>query len=59
MPDIFGREPEEYAVIRQMQEDKTWDRYQEAHAERRPDAEPTARLQRAGQWCPRGIRTCS
>ena len=40
MPDIFGRNPEDYAVVRQMSDDGSWERYQADNAERRPDAQP-------------------
>ena len=41
MPDIFGREPEDYAVVGAMQTAGAWDRHQRALAERRPSAMPT------------------
>ena len=52
MPDIFGREPEDYAVIRQMREDETWDRYQEGNAERRPHATPMHDFDALGSGVP-------
>ena len=40
MPDIFGRNPEDYTLVRDLQQANTWDRYQASNAERRPTAAP-------------------
>ena len=41
MPDIFGREPEDYELVQDLQDEKIWDRYQRANAIQRPWAAPT------------------
>ena len=38
MPDIFGKMPEEYTIVRAMKEEKLWDRYQAGHAAKYPEA---------------------
>ena len=40
MPDIFGKNPEDYTIIRAYQEAGMWDRRQQALAERTPHAAP-------------------
>lgn len=38
--DIFGRNPEDYTIVRELQETKAWERYQAGNAARRPLAHP-------------------
>ena len=52
MPDIFGREPQDYEVVRMMREEQTWDRYQQWHGERRPVAEPRHNFAGLGSGVP-------
>ena len=40
MADIFGREREDYALVRALDEAKAWERYQAQNAQRRQYAEP-------------------
>ena len=34
MPDIFGKNPEDYAIVRDLQKAGQWDRHQNGYAER-------------------------
>ena len=34
MPDIFGREPEEYTLVRALQESGQWERHQQGYVDR-------------------------
>ena len=52
MPDIFGREPEQYTLVRALQESQQWDRYQRANAERRPTSLPQHNFGALGQGVP-------
>ena len=52
MPDIFGREPEDYTLVRALQTDGTWDRYQTSNAMRRPTSLPQHNFQGLGQGVP-------
>ena len=49
MPDIFGREPEDYAVVRGYQEAGLWEQRQQALAARLPHANPTHNFRAMGQ----------
>ena len=49
MPDIFGREPEDYAVVRGYQEAGLWEQRQQALATRLPHAHPTHNFRAMGQ----------
>lgn len=40
MPDIFGREQEDYTLIRDLTEAGQWERHERANAGRRPEATP-------------------
>lgn len=56
MPDIFGREPHDYQVVRALQETNQWERYQAANAgnaETRADALPGHSFQALGAGVPR------
>ena len=52
MPDIFGREAEDYQVIRAMQEVNSWERYQAEHALLHRSAEPVHSFQALGAGVP-------
>ena len=40
MPDIFGREPHDYTLVRDLQEAGQWDAYQRGLAQRRAASVP-------------------
>lgn len=56
MPDIFGRNADDYAIVRAMQEEGTWDRYQQAHGEMRPASEPQHNFQALGAGIPAALQ---
>ena len=41
MPDIFGREPQDYNLVRDLQESENWEAYQSQQAEIRSTSTPT------------------
>ena len=49
MPDIFGKNPEDYTVVREYQAAGMWDRRQQALAERTPHAAPMHDFNAMGQ----------
>ena len=52
MADIFGREAEDYAVVRDMQEQKIWERHEQGMADIRPQARPLHDFQALGSGVP-------
>ena len=49
MPDIFGREPGDYPLVRHLQEEGMWDRYQRSNAQARPQSEPVHNFAALGE----------
>ena len=57
--DIFGRNPEDYQVVRAMQESGTWDRYQQANSQRRQVAAPKHDFNALGGGVPQQFERAS
>ena len=55
MPDIFGRNPEDYPFVRALHENNQWERYQRANADRRPNGEPQHKFNALGAGAPQGM----
>ena len=55
MPDIFGRNPEDYPFVRALHENNQWERYQRANADRRPNGEPQHNFNALGAGSPQGM----
>ena len=55
MPDIFGRNPEDYPFVRALHESNQWERYQRANADRRPNGEPQHNFNALGEGSPHGM----
>ena len=53
MPDIFGRNPEDYPFVRALHANNQWERYQAGNAERRPASMPQHDFNALGAGAPR------
>ena len=59
MPDIFGRNPEDYQVVQARVEDGTWERHQRSMADRRPMSMPTHDFNAWGSGVPNELQRAS
>ena len=56
MPDIFGKEREDYSFARHLSSHELWDRYEQSNAQRQPYAAPRHNFVALGQGVPEAFK---